>query len=226
MVLRRRAATLHGIALLAAAAPLAELGLRLAGGLVFEPVEAITQRTGQGALWLLTASLACTPAYTLFGARWAIPLRRTLGLAAFAYASFHLLSVVGLDFGFDAALILTDGMAERPFIVIGLSAYLLLAPLAVTSTRGWMRRLGKRWKVLHRAVYAAICLVLVHFTWAVKPGLFETWPWVLLIGALLVARVPSVRRSISALRHRRRSVPDEPIDPARPRSGGEAPGES
>ncbi len=199
MVLKRRGAKLQAVAIIAAAAPLAELGNRLAGGLVVEPVEAITQRTGQAALWLLVASLACTPAYTFLGARWAIPLRRTFGLSAFAYASLHLLSVIGLDFGFDVALILTDGLAERPFILIGLAAYLLLAPLAVTSTRGWMRRLGKRWKLLHRAVFVAVGLVFVHSTWAVKPGIFETWPWAVVIGALMVARIPVVRQNASEL---------------------------
>lgn len=212
MVLSRRSA-LQAAVLTAAAGPLVELGARLASGTVFEPVEAIVQRTGQSALWLLVASLSCTPAYTVLGARWAIPLRRTLGLVAFAYASLHVLAVVGLDFGFDARLIATDGLAERPYIVVGFAAYVLLAALALTSTRASMRRLGKRWKRLHRAVYAAAALVFVHNTWAVKPGLYETWPVGLAIGLLLLARVPPIRRTAAGLR-RRATV--GPASPARP----------
>ena len=202
MVLNKRGAVLQTVTLIIVVVPLAELAWRYSSGLLFEPIEAITQRTGQTALWLLTASLACSPIYTVFGTRWVLPLRRTLGLSAFGYATLHMLTLIGLDYGFDVPLILTDGLVKRPYIVVGFSAFLLLAPLAITSTRGWMRRLGKRWKLLHRAVFLAIGLVLIHYTWAVKPGVFETWPWVLGISALLIIRVRSIRRRIAKFRRR------------------------
>ena len=205
MVLKRRGAAIQALTLVVAFAPLAELVWRLASGQIFEPIEAITQRTGQTALWLLGASLACSPAYSVFGVRWVLPLRRTLGLSAFAYATLHLFTLIGLDFGFDIPLIVSDGLPERPFILVGLSAYLLLSPLAITSTRGWMRRLGKRWKLLHRAVFVAIVLVVVHYTWAVKPGLYETWPWAVGIGVLLLVRIPLIRENVVKLRRRVRS---------------------
>ena len=124
------------------------------GQLTANPVQAVELRTGKPALVLLILSLACTPAAYLTG--WAAirPLRRTLGLYAFLYASLHALTFVGLDYGFDLTL-LPEALFEKRFALAGVAAFAALAPLALTSTRGWQRRLGPGWQRLHRLAYLA-----------------------------------------------------------------------
>lgn len=166
---------------------------------IFDPVDDLFARTGLAAITLLLASLACTPAQVYLGWRWAGAWRRTLGLFAFAYATAHLAVFVALEYGFDVGLILTDGILTKPFIVLGFLAWLILLTLALTSTRGAQRRLGRRWRSLHRWVYAAGALAAVHFAWSVKDSLaqaIEWLPWALALALLLLLRWPPLRGRI------------------------------
>ena len=161
--------------------------------LLINPIQDLTQRTGKAALILLVLSLCITPAGTLLGWRKLQPHRRTLGLYAFFYAVLHFLIFFVVDYGLDAEL-LREAVLEKPYALVGLSAFLLLLPLFITSTRAWMRRLGKRWKQLHRLVYLAALLVVVHYTWLVKADTREPLAWGAVILILLGLRVPRVRR--------------------------------
>jgi DMSO/TMAO reductase YedYZ heme-binding membrane subunit len=141
---------------LAAALPLLVLLRDFAqGNLGVDPINTINNATGRAAIALLLLSLAATPLHTVFGFRRGLTVRKSLGLWAFVYASFHLLNFVGLDYGFDVQFLLQDALLNKPYIVAGLASLLILLPLAITSTRGWMRRLGRNWKRLHRLVYGA-----------------------------------------------------------------------
>jgi DMSO/TMAO reductase YedYZ heme-binding membrane subunit len=128
--------------------------------LTFDPIREITLRTGRYALTLLELSLACTPLHILSGVRWFNRARRPLGLYAFLYASLHFLTFIGLDFGFNLSLIVRE-MREKPFIQVGLGAFLILLVLAVTSIKSWMRRLGKNWKRVQRGAYLAGTLAVL-----------------------------------------------------------------
>jgi sulfoxide reductase heme-binding subunit YedZ len=128
------------------------------------PVEFVTRSLGFWTLTLLCATLAVTPLRRLTGWSALAPLRRRLGLFTFFYAVLHLLSYVWFDQWFDAAAIAAD-VLERPFITAGFAAFLLLVPLAATSTDAMKRRLGRRWLDLHRAVYAVALLGVLHFWW-------------------------------------------------------------
>ncbi len=174
--------------------------------LTVNPIQAITWRTGKWALVLLILSLACTPASTLFGYKGALRLRRPLGLYAFLYASLHFLTFVGLDYGFDVVL-LREAVLEKRYALAGLAAYLNLLPLALTSTRGWQRRLGKGWKRLHRLVYLAALLAVVHFIWLVKSDIREPLRYGAVVLALLILRVPALRRAIGRWRASRNRRP-------------------
>jgi sulfoxide reductase heme-binding subunit YedZ len=141
-----------------------------------DPVREILFHTGTSALVLLVMSLAVTPVTIVFGWKQVIPLRRPLGLYAFLYVCLHLLTFLWLDYAFDLAFII-DGIVEQKFVLVGFAAFLLLIPLAVTSTKGWQRRMGKRWKKLHKLSYLIIILALIHFIWLVKnvyiePGIY------------------------------------------------------
>jgi sulfoxide reductase heme-binding subunit YedZ len=177
--------------------------LWFAGELTINPYQAVEQRTGRIALIFLMLALACTPANLVLGWRQAIRHRRTLGLYAFAWASAHLLILVGLDYGWSFRLLRAD-LQTKPFIWIGATALLILSALAATSFVVWKRRLGKNWKRLHRLVYVAVLLVVVHFAWARKANLASLSGDIavpLAAGAiaviLLVLRIPAVRRRIS-----------------------------
>jgi sulfoxide reductase heme-binding subunit YedZ len=170
--------------------PLAGLALGAArGSLGANPVETITHTTGAWALRFLLAALAVTPLRRLHPRLAALaPLRRTLGLLAFGYATLHAATFFALDLGF-ALTRLAEEIAERPYMTLGFAALLFLAPLALTSTRAWQRRLGRRWRRLHRLVYAAALLAVAHFAWLVKADLREPALYALILAALLVARV-------------------------------------
>lgn len=172
--------------------------LSLTDGLTANPVQDLTLRTGKAALWLLVLSLAATPMNTLFGFRQAIKVRRALGLYAFLYASLHVIVFFYVDYALDFALILQDVGSKR-YVIIGAATFLVLLPLALTSTRGWMKRLGKNWKRLHKLVYLAGVLAVVHYVWLVKSDIREPLAFGLAVGLLLLARVPSVRRPLSNL---------------------------
>lgn len=190
---RQQRAWLHLVHPLALA-PLA-LGVwdALAGRLSVNPIQDITHRSGYAALVLLVLSLVCTPLSSLLGQKWAAALRRPLGLYAFLYAAVHMLIFVGLDYGFDVGLIWRE-LAEKRYIIAGSAALLLLLPLAVTSTKGWQRRLGRRWKPLHRLVYLAAPLAVAHYVWLVKSDYREPLLFGAAVALLLIVRLPAVRR--------------------------------
>ena len=131
------------------------------------PIEAVTHETGLWALRFLVITLAITPLRRLTGWHSLISLRRMLGLFAFFYACVHLFSYLLFDRLFHVGEILTD-IADRPFITAGMTALALMIPLAVTSTKGWIRRLGRRWQTLHRIVYLSAAAACLHFVWKVK----------------------------------------------------------
>lgn len=129
------------------------------------PLEFVTRSTGTWTLVMLCVTLAVTPLRRLTGWNWLIKLRRTLGLFAFFYGVQHFLLWLGVDRGFDVAYMIKD-IAKRPFITVGFAAFVLMVPLAATSTNAMVRRLGgKRWQSLHKAVYAIAVLGVLHFWW-------------------------------------------------------------
>lgn len=170
--------------------------LTLTDSLTVNPVQDLTLRTGKAALWMLVFALAATPVNTLFGFRLAIKVRRAMGLYAFMYAALHVIIFFYVDYALDFALILQDVGSKR-YVLVGAAAFLILLPLAITSTRGWMKRLGKNWKRLHKLVYLAGVLVVVHYVWLVKSDIREPLAFGLAVGLLLLARVPAVRRPLS-----------------------------
>jgi sulfoxide reductase heme-binding subunit YedZ len=172
------------------------------GAFIVDPVKEITTTTGRIALILLLLSLACTPINTIFGFREALRVRRALGLYAFMYAALHFVTFVGLDYGFDLEL-LGPAIFDQRFVIVGFAAFLLLLALALTSTKGSQRRLRRNWKRLHKLIYLAGALVVVHFLWAVKDAREPLRYGVVLI-ALLALRLPRVRRAISSIRRRLR----------------------
>ena len=169
------------------------------GQFIIDPVKEITTRTGKTALILLILSLACTPMNTIFGFKQALRVRRPLGLYAFMYAGLHFLIFVGLDYGFDLALIRQDIVNQR-YVLVGFAAGLLLLPLAITSTQGWQKRLGKNWKRLHRLVYLTSILVIVHFVWLTK-DIREPLRYGAVVALLLIVRIPAIKRAISNARY-------------------------
>jgi sulfoxide reductase heme-binding subunit YedZ len=169
--------------------------------LTVNPIQDITFRTGKPALILLVLSLACTPVNTLFGFKQVLPLRKPLGLYAFMYVCLHFLIFIGLDYGFDVGL-LYEAIFEKRYALVGFAAFLILLPLAITSTQGWMRRLGKNWKRLHRWVYLAGILAVVHYVWLVKSDIREPLLYGAAVGLLLLLRLPAVRKVVANFRSR------------------------
>ena len=182
------------------------------------PIQDITRITGHTALMLLVISLACTPANTLFGFRRALTVRRALGLYAFSYAALHLLTFAVLDFGLDWEQIASE-IAQKRYVLVGFAAFLILLPMAITSTRGWMKRLGKRWRTLHHWVYLAAILAVVHFIWLVKSDIREPLRFGAVVLVLLGLRLPPVRRAASNLRDRVRGVFRSARSRREPRTG-------
>lgn len=196
-----RFARLRGQGAVAALAllPLAWLGLSaLRGTLGANPIETLERTTGDWTLRLLLATLAVTPARRALGWSWLAPYRRTLGLAAFGYCTVHLLSYALVDL-WGAWDTLLEDVLERPYVSAGFTGFLLLLPLAITSTRGWQRRLGRSWVRLHRLVYVAGAAGCLHFLWLVKADLREPSVYAGILAALLVARLrPALRRARGA----------------------------
>ena len=152
--------------------------------LTANPIEYITRFTGFWALTLLIVTLAVTPLRRITGWNPIIKVRRPLGLFAFFYATLHLLVWIVLDKFFDIQWMLED-VVERRFITVGMLTWLLLLPLAVTSTKGMIRRLGRRWTTLHRLTYVAAITGVIHFWWLVKADLFEPQTMAVSLTALL-----------------------------------------
>lgn len=158
------------------------------GGLGVNPIEDVTHRTGGWALRFLLLTLAVTPLRRLAGWHGLIRFRRMLGLFAFFYAVLHFSTYLVFDHFFDLLLILDD-VAERKYVTAGFVGFVLMIPLAVTSTAGWIRRLGRRWTVLHRLVYASAAAGVVHFLWLVKIDVAEPLIYAAVLALLLAARV-------------------------------------
>jgi len=183
-------------------APFAIVIAKIAGLASFgpHPVQEILHGMGKTGLNLLLITLAITPARKLTKQNWLIRLRRMLGLFAFFYLVLHLLAYAALDLRLDFATLGTD-IVERPYITVGMLAIVLLIPLAVTSTRGWQRRLGRNWTRLHRLVYVCAVLGVIHFWWQVKADIREPLLYALMLAALLGYRAADAWR-----RRRRRSA--------------------
>jgi sulfoxide reductase heme-binding subunit YedZ len=144
----------------------------LRGGLGFNPIETVLQRTGRTAMVLLLLSLTCTPIHNLFKLPSIRRLRKPLGLFAALYATVHFTTFAIWDYGLELRLIWME-IREKPFILLGLAALIILLILAVTSFRSWQRKLGKTWVWLHRLVYIAGALTILHYLLAVKGDLFS-----------------------------------------------------
>ena len=172
----------------AALAPFAWLAFRaLTGRLSVNPIEDLTLTTGIWALRMLVLTLAITPLRRLTGWNRLVQYRRMLGLFAFFYAALHL-TVYFLDQGFALKFILAD-IAKRPFITMGMIALTLMLPLAITSTKGWIRRLGKKWQLLHRLIYISGMAAVIHYLWKVKITTGSPVYYAVIVAALLAFRV-------------------------------------
>jgi sulfoxide reductase heme-binding subunit YedZ len=170
--------------------PLARLAwLAFHGGLGANPIEYVTHSTGWWTLSFLLLTLLVTPLRRLSNWAWLLRLRRMLGLYAFFYACLHFVTYVWLDQFFDWASIVKD-IGKRPFVTVGFAAFVLLIPLAATSTNAMVKRLGaRRWQLLHRAVYAIAILGVTHFWWLVKKDITEPVLFAVLLTTLLGARL-------------------------------------
>lgn len=161
----------------------------LRGALGVNPIEKITHETGQWTLRLLLATLAVTPLRRTLGRPELIRFRRMLGLFAFFYATLHLFTYLWLDQFFDWPAIGRD-IAKRRYITAGMLSFALMLPLALTSTRGWIARLGgRRWQRLHRLVYAAAAAGVIHFWWLVKSDIREPALYGAVLALLLLSRL-------------------------------------
>lgn len=167
--------------------------------LTINPIQDLEQRTGFAAVTLLILSLATTPLRTAFNWRQPTKHRRALGLYAFLYAFLHVSIYVAIDYGFNLNLLLADTFEKR-YTLVGSIAFVLLLALAVTSFNYWMRKLGKNWKRLHKAVYLAAPLVIIHFAWARKGDIFtlqgdvlQPLIYGLIVLILLGLRIPAIK---------------------------------
>ena len=176
--------------------------------LTANPIQALEQRTGRHALVLLVLSLACTPLNTLFKWPELLKRRRALGLYTFMYAAIHVLIYMDLDYGLAWSFILRD-VIEKPRLIVGLIAILIMIPLAWTSFDIWKKRLGKNWKRLHQSVYVLGPIVILHYAWSKKGDLFalqgeivQPLIYGLIIILFLIMRIPQVRKGIVSIRDR------------------------
>lgn len=213
-VLRNPKSWLFAVCLL----PLARLiVLGACGGLGANPIEFITHSTGTWTLVGLLATLSVTPLRQLTGRADLIRYRRMLGLFAFFYASLHFVTYIWLDQFFDLAHVGKD-IVKRPFITVGFAAFVLLIPLAATSNHAMMRRLGRRWQQLHRLIYPAAVLGVVHYFWLVKKDVTQPLIFGGVLAVLLAVRLPwglSVLRAAS-----RRLAPGRVLRAGPARGGG------
>src|SRR3972149_652510 len=180
----------------------------ITGNISANPIQDLEHRTGRHAITLLFLSLACTPLNPLF--KWSEPLkrRRALGLYAFMYATIHVIIFIDLDYGLAWSLIIQT-IFEKPYIVVGMLAFLMLIPLAFTSFDIWKKRLGRNWKRLHKIVYLIAPLAVLHFAWGKKGDFFRLQGEIILpliyaviVILFLVMRIPQVRQALASLRDR------------------------
>jgi sulfoxide reductase heme-binding subunit YedZ len=189
--------------------PAGILGVRaVRGDLTANPLELLTNWTGYTTLVLVMVTLAVTPVRRLTGWNGVIRLRRLIGLFAFFYACIHFSIYIGLDIFFDWGRIIED-ILLRPYITVGFTAFVLLIPLALTSTKGWIRRLGKRWQKLHRLIYAVGALGVLHYYWKVKADTREPLVFAAIFVVLMLLRTGFVRQLFQRLRNRTRLAPAE-----------------
>jgi sulfoxide reductase heme-binding subunit YedZ len=193
--------------------PVASIAVRaLTGSLDANPIAQVENELGLAALIFLIASLACTPARRLFGWTWPPRIRRELGLFAFAYAALHVSVYVLLDQTLDVQAMFED-VLKRPFITVGFGALVLLVPLAITSTKSSIRRLGfARWQRLHQLAYVAGLLAAIHFIWRVKVDVSQPLTYAAVLSVLLATRLlfwlASRRSATAAARgEKRRTLP-------------------
>lgn len=170
-------------------------------------------RAGSLGLIFLVASFACTPVSNILGWHRAIQIRRALGLYSVLYMTVHLFVYAVLDNALELDLIVRD-IGERRSMLVGMAAFLLLLPLAATSTRGWQRRLGKRWRMLHRLVYLAVPLSVLHFLWLDRDFIDIPLRFAIVVALLLALRFPPLRRAIVRWRQRLQSRRGSPLHPA------------
>jgi len=170
--------------------------------LTADPIKFITHFTGDWILRFLVITLAITPLRKILHVPQLIRFRRMFGLFAFFYAFLHFSTWIGLDQTFNLTGMWQDVM-KRPFITVGFTAFVLLIPLALTSTAGWIRRLGgKRWQMLHRLIYATAVLGVIHFYWSVKSDVRKPLEYAFFVGILLAWRIGSW-----LMARRKRTVP-------------------
>jgi methionine sulfoxide reductase heme-binding subunit len=175
---------------LACLGPVARLGWKAYNqALGANPIEVITHSTGDWTLIFLLVTLAITPLRKLTGQLWLIRFRRMFGLFAFFYVVLHFLTYIWLDKFFDVHEMLAD-IAKRRFITVGFTGFVLLIPLAITSTTGWIRRLGgKRWQALHRLIYVSALAGVIHYWWLVKADIHKPLEYAFVLALLLGYRV-------------------------------------
>jgi methionine sulfoxide reductase heme-binding subunit len=190
--------------------PLLFLGLRvLQNDLTANPVQFVEHWMGDWTLRFLIVTLCVTPLRKAPGFSSVIRYRRMLGLFAFFYACLHFLSYMVLDEFFDFHAIWKD-IYKRPYITVGFTAFVLLIPLAVTSTTGWIRRLGgRRWQMLHRAIYISAVLGVIHYYWLVKSDVRKPLQYAFIVGLLLAWRIGAwaIKRGKQPVRSMRREEP-------------------
>ncbi|HVP44494.1 MAG TPA: protein-methionine-sulfoxide reductase heme-binding subunit MsrQ [Terriglobales bacterium] len=199
----RRITILKTVLFLASLGPLVRLLWRgVHGTLGANPIEFITRSTGEWILVFLMATLAITPLRKLTGVSELVRFRRMLGLFAFFYGCLHLTTYVWLDQNFNFAGMVPD-VYKRPFITAGFTGFVLMLPLALTSTRGWIARLGgKRWQALHRLIYLSALAGVIHFVWLVKrvtirPQTYAAIFAMLMLSRLLLWLVPLLRARVA-----------------------------
>jgi len=193
-------------------APLAALGSWVwTDDLGVNPIDFVTRHLGVWTLRLLLLSLSMTPLRLLFGLSWPITLRRLLGLFAFVYACLHFAVWIVVDHFFDWPTMGAD-ILKRPFITVGMSTLILLIPLTATSTAGMVKRLGGvAWRRLHRVVYAAGVLAVLHFLWLAKVGRVDPYVYALWLGLVLAIRLgDALRQRARRLRARQATAPVVP----------------
>jgi sulfoxide reductase heme-binding subunit YedZ len=178
----------------------------IAGSFSINPIQELEQRTGRHAVTLLVMSLLCTPLNMLIKFPELLKRRRTLGLYALMYATIHVLIFVNLDYGLAWSLIART-ILEKPYILVGAAAFILLVPLGVTSFDIWKVRLGKNWKRLHQMAYVIAPLAVLHFAWSKKGDIFAlsgdiVRPLIygLVVAVFLILRLPPVKRFIASAR--------------------------
>jgi sulfoxide reductase heme-binding subunit YedZ len=182
------------------------------GHLSANPIQDLERRTGRHAITLLVLLLLCTPINTLF--KWSEPLkrRRALGLYTFMYAAIHVIIFADLDYGLAWSRLIKE-VVEKPRLIVGATAFLLLIPLAITSFDIWKKRLGKKWKRLHQVVYFIAPLVVLHYLWSKKGDIlslqgevFKPLIYGLIIAIFLIVRIPPVKKAISSFSTRMRAL--------------------